>query len=64
LQVHARFLQLLGDNLTIQQIFESPSWVHHLLIELFKRQKHYTINLPAQRLPTDSAAVRSAQSLL
>ena len=39
------------------------AWVLQLFIEQFKRRTHYTINLPAQRLLTDSAAVRSAQSL-
>ncbi len=34
-----------------------------MFIELFKRKTHYDINLPAQRLLTDPAAVRSAQTL-
>jgi hypothetical protein len=32
-----------------------------LFIELFKTRTHYELNLPAQRLLTDPAAVRSAQ---
>jgi hypothetical protein len=54
----------LGESSAIRQIYELQSWAHHLFIEQFKRIRHYTINLPAQRLLADPAAVRSAQSLL